>query len=343
MSTADNEVGLGRRLRTAFGPTLAGLVGGALMGLLALPAVAPLCRNMAATYDQYPSLARPWLASEVSLPGWLLPAALLLGLAGPVAMGAVAVWLAGPRDAWADLSTGLTTALAGTLAAFVSCIGWPVVLALVVVPAIADLTLVCDTAAGPADARAAQPLVQRYPDLGETETGRRGGTFMAKLVSDQVSGGAHAVWVGMLLAALTAGSLALIGAVAAGHLARRGEALRRCVVPYLEMTLPTTVTTGLLTATVLTPLWWTVGVNPYPVGPFVLAGLVAITALMVTGAVRRWSWLPRLALALVWVKLLVAARPGADAGLATALAVGLVGVLLVLHWRRQPGRVAVAG
>jgi hypothetical protein len=90
-------------------------------------------------------------------------------------------------------------------------------------------------------------------------------------------------------------------------------------------------------------MWWTVGVNPYPVGPLALAGLITVTALMVTGAVRRWPWLPRLALALVWVKLLVASHPSHGAGLATVLAVGLVAVLLALHWLRRPGGVAVAG
>src|SRR5947209_15837114 len=102
------------RLGTTFGPTLAGLAGGGLAGFLALPAVAPLCRNVAATYALYPSLPRPWLATDLTLPGWLAAAALLIGLAGPVAMGAVAVWLARPRDVWADLSAGMTAALAAT-------------------------------------------------------------------------------------------------------------------------------------------------------------------------------------------------------------------------------------
>jgi hypothetical protein len=343
MNTAEPQEGLAGRLRTTFGPMLAGLAGGALMGLLAVPAMQSLCRNLAATYDRYPSVARPWLATEPLLPAWLTPLALLLGTAGPVLMGAAAVWLARPRDAWADLSTGLTTALAGTLTALMTCIGWPVVLALVVVPAISDLTLLSDSAAGPDVTGSAQQLVQRYPDLEGTEPARRGSTFMAKLVSDQITGGAQAIWVGVLLAALTAGALALSGALAAGHLRRRGDAPRRCIVPYLEMTLPLSVTLGLIAATALTPAWRTLlGENLFPVEALLLAGLALVAALLVIGVVQRWSWLPRLALALAWVNLLMAGRSGGSAGKAGAVAVSLAAGLLLLHWIRRPGRVAVS-
>src|SRR5690242_18727536 len=116
-ASCEARVGLWARLRTTCGPTLAGLAGGAVLGLAGLSSLAPLCRNLAATYDRYPSLARPWLAADLALPGWLQLAALLVGLAGPIAMGAIAVWLNRPRDAWADLSAGLTTALAATLTA----------------------------------------------------------------------------------------------------------------------------------------------------------------------------------------------------------------------------------
>src|SRR4051794_9537292 len=133
------------RLAAALGPTAVGLLGGALAGLAGVQALAPLCRNVSATYARFPSLERPWVACDLSLPGWLVAMSLLIGLAAPVAMGVVTVWLARPADAWADVSAGLTTALAGTLSAFVACVGWPVVLAFVVVPSIADLTLMGDS------------------------------------------------------------------------------------------------------------------------------------------------------------------------------------------------------
>src|SRR5258707_15832181 len=76
------------RLGTAVGPTAAGLIGGSLTGLLAIPSFVPLCRNMAATYDQYPSLARPWLAADVQVPGLLQVLAIIVGVLGPMATGA---------------------------------------------------------------------------------------------------------------------------------------------------------------------------------------------------------------------------------------------------------------
>jgi hypothetical protein len=63
---------------------------------------------------------------------------------------------------------------------------------------------------------------------------------------------------------------------------------------------------------------------------------------MLAGVVKRWPWLLRLCLALAWVKLLVATRPGAGVGLTTLLALALTGVLLVLRYLGR-GRVAVAG
>jgi hypothetical protein len=343
MSTPGEEaaVGLWTRLRITFGPSLAGLAGGALLGLAALPALGPLCRNMAATYDRYPSLERPWLAADLPVPGWLQVVALLVGLVGAVAMGAVAVRLSAPRDAWADLSAGLTTALAATLAAFVSCIGWPVILALVVVPSIADLTLLGDSAGTPAKDSL---LVRSYPDLEEVEPERRGAVFMAKVVSDQVTGSAHAAWVGMLLAALTAGALALSGVLAAGYLKRRGDSLRQAALPYLEITLPLTCALALVAGTLLGPIWSALlGSNPFAANPLPLAGLASLTVLMIVGVVRRWPWLLRLCMALTWLKLLAAARPGASPGLATFAAVALTAVLLALYYFRQRGRVAMAG
>src|SRR5436190_835423 len=88
------------RLRLTFGPTVAGLLGGALTGLLAIPAMAPLCRNVVTTYAKFPSLSHP-AALELNVPGWVSLGALLIGLAAPIAVGALVVWLVRPRDAWA--------------------------------------------------------------------------------------------------------------------------------------------------------------------------------------------------------------------------------------------------
>jgi hypothetical protein len=104
MSSLDNYLaitvtpaGLGSRLRITLGPTLVGLVGGALSGLVIVPHMATLCRNAAATYARYPSIERPALATELPLPAWLSAAALLIGLAAPLGLGVATVWLVRPR------------------------------------------------------------------------------------------------------------------------------------------------------------------------------------------------------------------------------------------------------
>jgi len=56
------------KVRTTFGPALAGLVGGAMLGLVALPNMAQLCSNMAATYAEFPSVHTPLLAVAFKIP-----------------------------------------------------------------------------------------------------------------------------------------------------------------------------------------------------------------------------------------------------------------------------------
>ncbi len=318
------------RLRTTFGPTVAGLLGGGLLGLTSLTFIEPLCRNVAATYAQYPNLEPPTIARFPGLPHWLSLLALAAGIVIPIATGAAVVWLVRPRDVWADLSAGLTAALACTLAAFASCIGWAVVLALVVVPSISDLTLLGDSVQVKAGVHPSKPLVEHYPDLKSVEPDQRGAKFMPKIVSDQVSGGLQSVWIGMLMALLTAGSLAMCGTLAAGHLMRRGGNWKRMIWPYFEITMPLTVAIGLFGALLLSPIWAiSSSFNPFGFGPFWAAGLIVSSLFVVAGAIRRWPWLPRLCLAITWFILLT--RPGFGL-LGTVLPICsavLTGILLV--------------
>ena len=116
MDSAACTVSSCSRLRVILGPILVGIIGGALSGLLALFAVVPLFRNMAETYESYPSLKSPWLATNLDLPGWLLAISFVIGLIAPFAMGIATVWLVRSRDVWSDLSAGLSTAMASTIA-----------------------------------------------------------------------------------------------------------------------------------------------------------------------------------------------------------------------------------
>jgi hypothetical protein len=225
---------------------------------------------------------------------------ILLGLAGLVSIGAVAVWLARARDIWADVSAGLSAALAATISAFAFGVGWPIVLATVVVPSIADLTLLSEPK---------QSISEQYPDLRQVEPERRERLLMPKIVSDQSSGSAQAVIVGVLLSGLTAGFLAMSGALAAGYLRRRGEDWRMNIAPYLELTVPATVTAAVVASAILTPAWSVLlGENPLAVGWASLMGLAACATLLVMGAIQRWPWLVRLCVGLTWLSILVQAR-----------------------------------
>jgi hypothetical protein len=328
------------RLRTTVGPVLAGLLGGALAGLIGLPSLAPLCRNMAATCDAFPALPRPWFAFDLDLPVELSLAAVVAGTVALVLTGAAVVWAARPADRWADLSAGLTAALAATLAALVTCVGWPVVLALVTVPSIPDLTFTCEAAAAPS-ADAAAELARRYPELEAVEPAKRGGLLLARLVTSQAAGAASAAWLGVLGALLTAGSLALIGTLAAGSLQRRGEGLRRAVLPYLEITLPWSVTLALIGWASLSPLLTTLAAERAYASAVPLTGLAAGSALMSVGVSQRWPWLLRVCLALTWLALLGQAMGGAVPWLVTAIATTLTGYLVGRHLGSRPSQAAV--
>jgi hypothetical protein len=217
-------------------------------------------------------------------------------------------------------------------------------MALVVVPSVADTTLMGD-AVRPAvsTAHPSESLAQRYPDLKAVEPDRRGQVLMAKVVSDQVAGGAQAVWYGVLVAFLTAGALALSGTLAAGYLRRRGDGFGRAQLPYLEITLPLAGTLALGAGTLLASAWSTLlAGSVFATGELTLAGLAAVSLLMILGVIRRWSWLPRLGLAFTWVLILVQSRQQEIPWMLPAAAAVLTGFLLLKQFVGGTRRLAVA-
>jgi hypothetical protein len=319
-----------------------GLLGGGLTIGVGYAAMATLLKNVANTYDKYPSLQPPWLARDISLPAIIQIPLVILGVVAPFGMGMATAWLVRSKDRWAEVSAGLTTALTGSLAAYVLWIGWAVTLATVVVPSISDLTLFGDSTRAPA-AAAGNPsdaLAQRYPDLKDTPADERGARFFPKIISDQVVGSAYGVWLGVGVSLATVGLLAFCGTLAGGWLLRRGGSWRSMVVPYFELTVSTSICAGLLICVPLglrDPLSW-----------FQLLALVAGTTLVVLGVIGRWNWLLRVAIALTWVLVVSGAgfdnrMPAWTAG-AAYLAYGVLGFLLVRHWffsgRRPVGATA---
>jgi hypothetical protein len=322
-----------------FGPALVGLLGGGLTLGLAWATVSTLLKNVAATYAQYPSLTPPWLARDFSVPDALVLPLTLLGFAGLLAMGLATAWCVRSKDVWGDASAGMTTALTGTLTAYAAGIGWAVTLALVVVPSIADFTLFGE-ATRTSDLVTGHPtdvLVASYPDLVALPPDERGRAFFAKMVSDQVVGSAAGAWLGVVLALATVGVLGFCGTLAGGWLLRRGGSWLSIVLPYGELTVSTALAAGRLGSAAL-------GMGS--VSGWGAVWLVAATALVVAGVVRRWHWLVRVNLALVWI--LAFHRAGLDGGefgamaLAAYLAYAALGFLLVRQGFSR-GRQAAAG
>jgi hypothetical protein len=201
-----------------------------------------MCRNSADTYAKFPSLTAPPLAVSIELPGVVRLVGLILACGGLLAVGPLAVALVRPRDWWGDLSAGLTAGLVAACTIYLIGIGWAATLATTVVPCISDLTFVTAPDTTPAK------LAERYPDLESIEPEKRGPIMMAKIISDQVSGGAVGIWSGAVLSLLTAGLFGVWGTMAVGYLRRRGDQPRQAVWSYLGMTVPTASTLGAFVA-----------------------------------------------------------------------------------------------
>jgi hypothetical protein len=202
------------------------------------------------------------------------------------------------------------------------------------VPSIADLTLMGDSIRAPIAGVSTEPpvhpsqrLVERYPELAQVPADERGGVFMAKIVAGQVAGSAQAVWIGMLLALLTAGSLALGGTLAAGYLWRRGDGFRGALLPYLEMTLPPTVTLVLFSS------WCGISASfATPINGMLLTAMICVSAIMIAGVLWRWPWMLRLSLAFTYIVLLAQSKEDSSMPwVLTVATLALTAHMLVRH------------
>jgi hypothetical protein len=293
-----NPASLGTRLRETFGPVLAGLVGGGLSLVLALAVSSSLCRNMAVTYAKFPSLPTPFMAMPIGdLPGGMILGA-MFAAGGLLLVGPMAVALVRPKDGWGDLSAGLSAGLVAAGTTYVLGLGWTTTLATTVVPSISDLTFVTNPDTTP------EALSERYPDLAVVEAKERGGIMMAKIVSDQASGGATGVWIGVATALLTAGVTGVCGALAAGYLRRRGDARRTALWAYLGMTLPSVITIGVAIVWLLGPALETMLRMDVRISSLSAIGLTLFAIANGVGAVRRQPAILRTATLLGWFVIL---------------------------------------
>ena len=267
---------------------------------LSIAVCSTLCRNMAHTYSKFPSLQAPPLAVPVvELPPGSSILGAMVAAGGWLLVGPLAVALVRPRDWWGDLSAGLTSGLVAAGTSYVLGLGWASTLATTIVPSIADITFVTGPNVTP------DLVAERYPDLVTVEADKRGGVLMGKIIADQMSGGATGVWFGAAMALLTAGLTAVGGAITAGYLRRRGDALRPAAWAYVGMTIPSVVTVVLCVASVLGPVAESLLGAIFGV-PFLLAaGLVGFAVVNAVGAVRRQPTMLRAAALLGWFALLV--------------------------------------
>jgi hypothetical protein len=247
--------------------------------------------------------------------------------------------VARPQDIWADFSAAVTSAMASSLAALVMGIGWAVVMAMVIVPSIADLTLVGDSLRTPGTSvqgkttgHPSEGLVERYPDLGDVPENERGKIFVPKLISDQILGSAYGIWLSADFALMTYGAVVFWGTVAAGYLARRGDCFSRKVVPYLELTVSLTVTCSapflLLT------------LGPSSIHSWLIwLWLAWVTTVVVLMVVQRAHWMLRLALAVTWVVTWSQVGFNLLPSFVPPVAYTTLAILLIRHcslrWRRQ--------
>jgi hypothetical protein len=325
----DGKINFWSQFSRTFGPSMVGFLGGFMTIGVAWLAMTQLLKNASNIYAEYPSLQPPWLARDISLPRVIgLPLA-FLGIAAPFGMGLVTAWLVRSKDRWGQVSAGLTTALTSSLTAYVVWIGWAVNLGTVVVPSLSDLTLFGDSTRAPLKANEAPSdvLTKRYPDLKEKPADERGGKFFAKIVADQVVGSAYAIWLGVGFSLTTVGLLGLSGTLAGGWLLRRGRSWRAIVVPYLELTVSTSVAVGRLISELMG-----LGGSITWIGATCLA---ASTTLVVMGVIYRWHWLLRIATAVTWALVLWGAgldnRTSGPVSLVAYVAYGILGTLLVRH------------
>jgi hypothetical protein len=332
---------LATKLRATFGPSLVGLLGGAATVLLLIPTGRNLLSNMAATYEKFPSESPPWFVTVWAPPPGLELAAGVLGVALPVFAGLSVVLVARPRDAWESVTAGVTAALASTLASFAACIGWTAALALVVVPSLQDLSLVCDAAVPPPGASMQQPsetLAELHPDLQGIAAGERTKAMFPRLIADLTAGSVRAIVVGLVAAACLCGVAAFLGTLAGSYLLRSRHRRLSILGPYVELTVPTTLAFNLVVAKALLPGFFETGTWPQ------VTAVVCMTGVVVFVALQRGQWLVRVALALVWFLFLARAGGASPLWVGEIVVYAVAPMLLGLHYlnrARQPATAAV--
>jgi hypothetical protein len=254
---------------------------------LALSSIGTLLANCGDTYRKFPSIAAPSYLDW----GWRnVPAVLILvlGILGAVVhlgAGWLAARLTRTGGPWAEAAGGGVVGLCAGLIAFATSIGPAFILALAVVPNIADLTLLGERAGQAAVATAPQPdrLAERYPELADHPASERGGLLFAKTIATNVTGIFEGVALGLAVSLALFVTAGIGLSLAAGSLVRRDGPTRAALVAYIEVGVALTIA-QLVACGVFISAW---AGSPLARSWFLVTGAIVVSTLTAVG--RRWS------------------------------------------------------
>jgi serine/threonine protein kinase len=226
-----------RNVRTAVLAIVIGLTCGLLSALAAgATRLIGILNGRAAAYSYFPSLPRPLMAVNTTLPNWLVDSLTILGAIVFVGMGPLTVSLLRTKRMSDDLVAGLATGLIAGITAFAVSVGWGTVVAVAIEPAFVDLASVMGQ--GASQAENGDEIVRRFPDLLRFSAVERQQILARKLVGDIESRIPIAIGVGMGFAMVTYGGFGVFGSVLAGHLSRQPVWGVPAILLYLEPTIP---------------------------------------------------------------------------------------------------------
>ena len=330
-----------KNLRAAALTAACGLLCGGLGTLLAsFTAIWPLLNNAAATYARFPSLSRPPLLTSWVAPSWYLITALIGGV---LLVGTQGVWvtrLVRPKDASGDLVAGLASGLVAAVSAFTLSVGWAVLLALMVVPHVADLyALEAATQRVPQKGEELSELVaHRYPDLLTEPPEKRVGIYVARIIAQQVSAAELALLAGVVGCMVFYSGAGIAQALAAGYVRRAGFGFWQSCLYYTELCVPIHLVLGSAALALTGALSL-----PTPFWPAIVTLVPGIVLVYVSlrGVVGGWRWPVRwalyLGLTLAWrrAELILTATDTPFPWWLDLIGYALLAAVLATSWRTQ--------
>jgi hypothetical protein len=290
---------------------------GLLLGLLAWVARSRdvLSSDSRNAYPRLPSLTPPALTLRGEVPPWLMGAIVLSGVFSTIVLGLLVVLLVRPKNRAAEIAAGAVTGIVAGMASFAFGAGWLFVSFLAIFPASqpdSDLRLLSETAwidaasepgAAPPGindgTRAAQRLLEKYPDLRNVPAPERGPLLYHKVMADLTAAVPWGIWLGLVFSLGTGLTVSLGETLAASILLRRLGRVRAVLWTYVELAVPgTLLIMGLFSASVRYSVGWFTG---HPTQLLATLATLLFLAAAVTAVLRGWHWLVRGMLHVAWL------------------------------------------